>query len=367
MEAARMRRILGLAIVCIVLATARVGVAADQPLLGTKLVLRRTGAEERLSLVLRDPAVLFPAPGSADDPGTGTPGGATVEMFSAGEGAATLAVPAGLGTPGWRTTTGTHARHRFVNRDAPDGTSPVRSLLLKQGRRLTVVARSTGLPLAIAQGMIGIRVTTGGVRNCALFDPASIVRDVPGRFVARRAAAPADCSDATLGAPPPCGDSSPTCDGTCAAGEECAATYGGLQCVCLPTGSTPCGTPGSPTCGGACPSSQQCVPVFLPPSQPGGVSCGCGFPACGNGSAFGIDDFGQGGCFLVLCDGTYPTCGGACGDGGECSAAQVAPPLVPSPLTFCFCALPVACCNGGFTCPSGEVCTQNGTCSCSSP
>ncbi|PYO29587.1 MAG: hypothetical protein DMD86_14770, partial [Candidatus Rokuibacteriota bacterium] len=77
-----------------VLSLARSGMAGDQPLLGTKLLMQKSGTKEKLVLVLKDPTLLFPAIGSADDPGTGTPGGAAIEIFSGNEGAATLTIPA---------------------------------------------------------------------------------------------------------------------------------------------------------------------------------------------------------------------------------------------------------------------------------
>ena len=50
-------------------------------------------------------------------------------------------------------------------------------------------------------GPVGVRVSTGDVRNCALFTSETIVRDEPGKYVAQSAlaGAVADCSDAALG------------------------------------------------------------------------------------------------------------------------------------------------------------------------
>jgi len=101
-------------------------------------------------------------------------------MFSAGEGAATLTVPAGVRHARWHTTTGVHARHRFVNRDAPSGASVVRFAPPETGKATDDRRACGGVPAAAAQGTIGVRVTTGGIRNCALFDAASVVRDEPG-------------------------------------------------------------------------------------------------------------------------------------------------------------------------------------------
>jgi hypothetical protein len=237
-------------------------------------------------------------------------------------------------------------------------------MLIQQSKKVTLTSKETGVPLAVAQGAIGIRVTTGGVRNCALFGPANVVKDEAGKFLAKNAVAPPDCADATLGAPPPCGDSAPTCDGPCGAGEECGSTGGG-QCGCLPIGSSPCGDHLAPACGGDCPSGQPCNPLYPPVSQQGPVGCACDAPSCPNGFAWGIDDFGQGGCFPVGCSGTYPTCGGACGEGGGCSPLNVT--LVSPPLTMCICAESAPCCGGGYECGAGDVCTNSGSCSCSPP
>lgn len=348
-----------------VLGVAQRGFAADQPLLGTKLLLQKSGTKEKLVLVLKDPAVLFPSVGSADDPGTGTPGGATIEIFSANEGSATLTVPAGLGKPGWKTKIATRSSHKYINPTAPAGPSPVRSMLIQQAKKVTLTAKSTGVPLAVASGAVGIRITTGGIRNCAFFGPASVRTQDAGRFLAKNAVAPADCDDATLGAPPPppCGDA-PTCDGSCGPGEECGSTGGG-QCGCLPAGSSPCGDHLAPACGGDCPGGQACNPLYPPISQSGPVGCACNAPSCGNGFAWGIDDFGQGGCFPISCSGTYPTCGGACGEGGVCSPLQVT--FVSPPFTMCICAEAAPCCGGGYECSGGDVCTNPGACSCSPP
>ena len=91
------------------------------------------------------------------------------------------------------------------------------------------------------------------------------------------------------GAPPPpaCGDTSPTCNGSCPVGEECGAVTGpeaGSLCGCIPAGSIPCGTvstgsAAAPQCDGACPPGLYC--------RAGGRSfCDCMQPAppCGQGA-----------------------------------------------------------------------------------
>ena len=345
-----------------VLSLARSGMAGDQPLLGTKLLMQKSGTKEKLVLVLKDPTLLFPAIGSADDPGTGTPGGAAIEIFSGNEGAATLTIPAGAGKPGWTAKTATHSSHKYINAAAPTAPSVVRSMLIQQA---TLSAKATGVPLAVAEGAVGIRITTGGIRNCAFFGPASVLWQEAGKFLAKNAAAPADCNDATLGAPPPpsCGNA-PTCNGPCGPGEQCSPLGGG-QCGCLPAGSSPCGDHLAPACGGDCPGGAPCSPLYPPISQQGPVGCGCNAPFCGNGFAWGVDDFGQGGCFPISCSGTYPTCGGPCGEGGVCSPFKVT--FVNPPFTMCICAEPAPCCGGGYECGAGGVCTNPSACSCSPP
>jgi hypothetical protein len=183
--------------------------ALDRPISGAKLLLKRShSAKEKLVFVSKDPAFLFPATGSLDDPASGSPGGALLEVFSKTEGPAALAIPPGPGKPGWRVKDARVDRYTFTNREAPLGNSLIRSATLESGATLKVVAREIGVPLMGAQGSVGIRITTGTLRNCALFDATTIRKDEPGVFMAKDAVAGAlpDCSDASLLGLPPCGD-----------------------------------------------------------------------------------------------------------------------------------------------------------------
>ena len=244
--------------------------AVDRPVDGVKLSLIRTSTRQKLVFVSRDPAALFPAIGGADDPGTGSPGGALIDLISPVE-SATLAVPRVAGMPGWTARAGTTDLHRFTNGSAPAGISAVRLVVVREGRVLKLVARATGLALAGAQGSVGIRVTTGALRNCALFDAPTV--DEAGRFVARGALASAlaDCSDTSLGALPttttttatttttvtPCsGFNGPCVNGFgCCPGLTCLATGGpgGLGFCTNQTCSGPtqvCDFGGLPCCPG---------------------------------------------------------------------------------------------------------------------
>jgi hypothetical protein len=179
--------------------------AFDVPVDGRKLVLKRSSSgREKLTFVSQDPDVPFPPIGGADDPSSGTPGGLTVELFSAATGTRpALAVPPGLGSPGWRVKTGVMNAYVFTNPTAPAGLSAVRKISLKEARTLKVVAKSLGgLPLDGPQGSVAIRVTTGSLRSCARFEGSAVRRDQAGVFVGNNALTGAlpDCSDATLGA-----------------------------------------------------------------------------------------------------------------------------------------------------------------------
>jgi hypothetical protein len=249
-----------------------------------------------------------------------------VEIFSPSEGFASLAVPVVSGNPGWTATPGPPERHRFRNRFAPHTLSPVRSVLMKEGRVVQIAAKSAGLPLLVPQGSIGIRITTGTHRACALFDAATIRKDEAGRFTARDAVAESlgDCSDQTMRGEP-CGiiddPVEPMCGGACPAGEQCVAEVSGQvvpSCVCLPEAATPCLDSGYPTCGGSCSGAQQCQGVHVQ-SQEGPIDltlCLCVDPA-------------------NTCDDPPGTCFGAgvCPPGSVCNAQAV-------PQLSCACGAP---------------------------
>jgi hypothetical protein len=340
-------------------------VATDQPIDARRLVLRRVAGHERLAFVSRDPRLPFPPVGSADDPVVGTPGGALVELFSASGEKAVLAVPPGAGKPGW---TADADRYVFSNRAGLGAPSPVERVVLKRGRLLKVIASASGLALAAAQGSVAIRVSTGGLRTCALFDTTAVRRDEAGRFLAQDAiaAAIADCADETLGgfscaetafpvcngtcpvdavcgpsigldgcrcisAAQPCGDTAPICNGECPAGEECA-TFEGYPlptCNCLLAGSTPCGGAGGPTCAGACPGSRVCR-LFGFPGPAGGERCVCAEPGPCTTACGGADC--PSGFFCVVIPTLGCTCAPILCDGGALLRSPCAlPSATPRP------------------------------------
>jgi len=314
----------------------------DQPIDGVKLLLKRTTSGETLVFVSRDPDALFPPIGSPDDPNTGTPGGMSVDLFSANEGKAGLTVPTGLG---WSASDGPPARYKFRNGEAPAGASPVRRVLLKEGRIMKVAAKAAGLPLLQSQGAVGIRVTTGTLRSCARFDAASIRKDVPGKFIAKGALAVllADCSDASLG-----GGTPTTSTSTTATTSTSSTTL--APCALIPD-------PFEPTCGGECPAASRCVAEFNPQLA---VGCVC------------LPDA------LTPCiDSGYPTCGGGCSGVRTCQGFRLLPGEFPA-INGCACADPddtcddpVGTCFALGVCPPGSVCVGSGppqsVCGCGTP
>jgi hypothetical protein len=349
--------------------------AVDQPVSARKLTLRRTASgQEKLAFLTKDPALLFPAPGSVDDPVSGMPGGATIEIFSQNAGMATLTIPPVVG---WFVRDGAPALFEFVNKLAPSGVSTISSFLVKSGHAIRIRGAATGFPATDPLGTVGIRITMGSLRTCALFDAGTIRRDEGRVFLARNASAEAlgDCSNASLGGPTctdgtdaptcggtcpagsacgtrdlstctciaasqPCGDTWPVCNGECPAGYECGAT-GGFPltgCGCVPTGTTACY--GSASCGGSCPTGLSCFTngIVLPSGSASWCECASEPPtdACG-GCLPGFQCVVVPGtpplaaCVpIVSCDGAsgFPTCDGPCPVGTTCQAVN----------TYCVCA-----------------------------
>ena len=379
------------------------GHAADQPISGAKLLLLQSGGEEKLVFVSRDPAFLFPTIAGADDPGSGTPGGLQVDLISPLEPmGVSLVAPVGAGTPGWTATAGAVPSHRFRNAAAPDTLSPLKVVVLKQGRVLKIIGRSTGLALTVPQGSVGVRIVTGSLRSCARFDASTMRRDEAGRVVARAASAAgvADCSNASLGgANPVCGDgvqnqSSEQCDGTDFDFQSC-----GPLNVCRPAGF-----PGECQCcsdGGPLMSPEFCCnPSFIWLAQPEGGSChatrcdppwpcsgtdvcqpdgSCCAPlggvcrrsigsqslgpCCAGLECRTFDGFGNGACCVSdggSCTSDGECCTSHCTPGGTCEACRAGGAACASPYECCSLS-----CSGG-TCdacgPNGAFCFDGATC-----
>ncbi|HEV7730998.1 MAG TPA: hypothetical protein VGR62_02505 [Candidatus Binatia bacterium] len=161
----------------------------DQPVEGKQLVLRRNGSGRgKLSFAGGTPGEIAFPPFLEQ--------GAVVELFSPAE-------PAGvrfeLPATGWSMER--QFVVRFMNRRAPNDLSPLSNAVLEQQRYLKVSGKVPGLALDVPQGRVGIRITAGTTRWCALFTEVSAIADVPGRFAARRAPADVvtDCRADSLG------------------------------------------------------------------------------------------------------------------------------------------------------------------------
>jgi hypothetical protein len=336
----------------------------------------------------------------------GTPGGALVELFSVTQPAgAALTVPAGRGDPGWSAKMGTPSVHRFRNHAAPDAFSPVSTLLLKEGRALTVAARATGLALTAPQSSVAVRITTGTLRNCAIFVPATVRKDGAGLFYARDAPAPAiaDCSNESLVAGlAVCGDgiiSAPLeeCEGTnldrCFNPDlSCRPPGFSGACVCCvmdvagiePDSGVPCCNPFSinpPSFHSTQCLSTRCDPPFTcDPNvcQPDGNCCTpfggtCHFviplvPCCAGLECRGCDP--------STCDGYAIQCcvpdGDPCSNDGDCCSQHCG--LLSGTCDPCrggggLCTNPFECCSLSCTsnlcdacAPSGVYCLSGATC-----
>jgi hypothetical protein len=255
--------------------------AADQPIAGTQLALHRSKArKEKLTFVAKDPGIVLPSVPGQFDPAQD---GMLVELFSPVDtGGEQIVVPGG---PGWSIVGSPVARYAFASR-----TAVVRRVLLQQGRQVIVKSSAIGLALAGPQGGVGVRLTLGTRRLCALFGAGTIVHDEAGRFVARHASVGAltDCSDVT-GVPPVCGDGavnqqSEQCDGAelgMCAGAGCGAPGSAGECQCCFVDAQGCAGalyPNWPCCGG-----ESCVEVESP--IPGGLTSVCAKLTCGPGDA----------------------------------------------------------------------------------
>jgi hypothetical protein len=274
----------------------------------------------------------------------------------------TVSAPAGLGNPGWNVRNGAYGTSYVYRSDGPS----LRRVVMREGKLLRVQSDETGFSLAAPLGGVAIRIITGSIRNCAVFDASTVQRDQPGRFIAGDASAAglSDCSDASLLAPLglDCenkGDA-PTCGGPCPNGGFCVAGPGDT-CTCHEA----CGGnwETNPSCDGMCPPGEGCdlvepylTEAFCTCIDPT-VPCGLGQPGgyCPPDSTCGPTPGGGFSCIPTFCSGPYPTCGGTCDAGRNCV------PVDADGNGFCICATPEFACDGascgGFSCPAGEVCT----------
>jgi hypothetical protein len=351
--------------------------AADRPIAATKLVLKRTtSGREKLAFVSKDPTFLFPTLGSPNDPSIGGSNGLLVELFApASPTGVPLPAPGGSGVPGWTAYASVPARLSFRNGGAPDAFSSFRSITLRQGNTIKITGKLAGLPLTEPSGSVAVRITTGALRNCAIFTGAAVVKDVAGSFAAHNAPAPAitDCSNASLGGVTTTTTTSTTLAGVCGDGvinqpsEVCDGAALGA-CAGSPAGI--CGFPGYPT---AC----QCCSIGSTPDF--GVSIPCCDPGAqvvyspSTATCVSTDCSGPFTCLLgtcqngTCCAATGAVCGAVGGGGSSASVACCDPTAVCGfphnsfPTASC-CKVPGGTCTTTSDCCGGTC--DAGTCSC---
>lgn len=199
--------------------------------------------------------------------------------------------------------------------------------------------------------------------------------------------------------PSACGDSGPTCDGTCAAGSHCDS-LGIEDCACVPDGQSGCGEGPYPACGGVCAAGSVCQAVQVSGTVSVTVcdcvaaDSDCGLPGsactaagrCAAGRICGV--FVAGGSLECGClqttttvvtpttttttlapgtacgDSVYPTCGGTCPTGEICQSVRATSFSPPLDVSLCQCVASTSTCAsflGGTcpgACPTGEACTM---------
>ncbi|MDG2307046.1 MAG: hypothetical protein P8R42_20840 [Candidatus Binatia bacterium] len=194
-----MRKFTTLLSLTLLLAGSVEAIAADQPIEGTKIVLSRTSSgKEKLVFVSTDPAIVTPASLDADDP---TISGVTIDLFSNLDGASTVITIPGAATAAPAIWKDTGPDYKFVNGGAPNVVSGAKVLLLRDGKKIMLVAREVPLPLSGRNGFVTIRITMGDTRYCARFNATDVKKDYAGKFIAKKASANdiEDCTDFGLG------------------------------------------------------------------------------------------------------------------------------------------------------------------------
>jgi hypothetical protein len=289
--------------------------AADTGISGQKIVLKSRGAKQKLIFQSKDPAAPFPPIGSVDDPSAA---GLTIEVVTPG-GVGSLTASGGTG---WRSRDAAIDSYAFKGASS----SPVRSIALKQGRTLKITTRSVPVAMTDPLGSVGLRLTMGGTRACALFDGATVVADVAGSFTAKTSAAPAECSLATLGHPSVCGN------GVLEEGERCEATS---DAACPGECQADCTCP--PRCGdGLLDAGEQCDGATFGPWPPNECAdLGDAVPACQSDCTC---------CATRLC--TAGTFMATCCPGFACPL-----PLGPNDRTYC-----TPTCTTADDCAAGQIC-----------
>lgn len=340
---------------------------ADQTISAAKLRMKRASSgKEMLTFLSKDPNFPLGFPGSDDDPSVA---GTRIDLFTAnGPAHAFFNVPPGVGKPGWNVKANAII-YTFQNKAAPGGISAVKVLLFKNAKQIKLLAKSTGVALG-GLGSVGIRITTGQFRSCALFAPgrATIVKDTTSEFSAKDASgspALADCSAQSLGGAT-CGNGireiEETCDGPddsacpglCAGDCSCPGPVCGDQQV--NQASEECDGADDAACPGNCQPSCVCPSmcgdgVIQPPDEE------CDGPqSCDTSISFDCRPPGDpvGECRCCSVSGFF------CEQVGCCDSARACIPGMHFSGQCCFtasghvCESDFDCCSG--TCTAGVCC-----------
>jgi hypothetical protein len=338
---------------------AAVAMATEHPHDAKSLALRAQPKGTSLAWVVKRPSVMAPI----DDPATT---GGTLVLASDGGESVMLDLPGS----GWTTNSaGTVAR--FRNREAPGGISLVKGAVVKTGKTLKVVARTSGLTLdEAAQGAVSIRLVLGDDVYCSRC--TAPIRDEPGRYVAKLCAAPAACVPSSSSSTSVTSTSTSTTTSLLVPGicgnqvidqpsEECDGTDLGACDDVMPPFAVTCDLPSSPTpC--ACCGVDACV-LFV-----GGATRCCGGASCQDTTGAGMVRGGacipptcaaDGDCHGYDCDGG--TCcaraGELCGVVGCCPGSDATCATVLGTAPRCCrppggtCSLPEHCCSA--SCAAG--------------
>lgn len=171
----------------------------DLPLTGKQLLLRDNPNPQKRALAVssRDTAITLGAgPGSADDPTAG--GGSLRVRTAAGCGTGTQICDQTYGLPavGWSVLGKPGKIKGYAYRDPDQVNGPIRSVVVKVGRRRVLAAKGKGsgldAVLAADPSPVDVLVRTGAKRYCLRF-PSAAKFKAGKRYVVTNAAAPAAC------------------------------------------------------------------------------------------------------------------------------------------------------------------------------
>jgi hypothetical protein len=182
-----MKRLMIVAVVGIGLA-GLVAPASAGPVSGKKILLKN--AKKILLLSKNDAGIVAPTQEQLDAAGS--------------TGGAFLTVCAESGASGTQELdlSGFSLNKKGILKFKAKGKAPVKGILVKSGRTLKIVGKSSILPMTLDEslGAVGVRLTIGDMETCTMFGSPS--KDNGKIYKAKNGVAPAGCDDVTLGCVP---------------------------------------------------------------------------------------------------------------------------------------------------------------------